>query len=89
MMDEVFGRQNFIATVIWQKVFTVKNSARHFSDMHDYIVVYAKDATKWQRNLLPRSEELNSTYSNPDNDLRGPWTTNAVQARNYYSLGTL
>lgn len=87
MMDEVFGRNNFVATVIWQKVFTVKNSARHFSDMHDYIVVYAKDATKWKRNLLPRSEELDSTYSNPDNDSRGPWTTNAVQARNYYSLG--
>jgi adenine-specific DNA-methyltransferase len=88
MMDEVFGRQNFVATIIWQKVFTVKNSARHFSDMHDYIVVYAKDATKWQRNLLPRSEELDRTYSNPDNDPRGPWTTNAVQARNFYSLGT-
>src|ERR1039458_3684377 len=53
MMDEVFGRQNFIATVIWQKLFTVKNSARHFSDMHDYLVVYAKDSSKWQRNLLP------------------------------------
>jgi adenine-specific DNA-methyltransferase len=87
MMDEIFGRQNFIASIIWQKVFTVKNSARHFSDMHDYIIVYAKDAAKWQRNLLPRSEELDSTYSNPDNDPRGPWTTNAVQARNYYSLG--
>lgn len=72
MMDEVFGRQNFVATIIWQKVFTVKNSARHFSDMHDYIVVYAKDATKCQRNLLPRSEKLDSTYSNPDNDPRGP-----------------
>ena len=87
MMDEVFGRQNFVATIIWQKVFTVKNSARHFSDMHDYVVVYAKDSTKWQRNLLPRSEELDNTYSNPDNDSRGPWTTNAIQARNYYSLG--
>ncbi|MEW6305024.1 MAG: site-specific DNA-methyltransferase [Verrucomicrobiota bacterium] len=87
MMDEVFGRQNFVATIIWQKVFTVKNSARHFSDMHDYVVVYAKDSAKWQRNLLPRSEELDSTYSNLDNDPRGPWTTNAVQARNYYSLG--
>ncbi len=88
MMDEVFGRQHFIATIIWQKVFTVKNSARHFSDMHDYIVVYAKDSIKWQRNLLPRSEELDSTYSNPDNDPRGPWTTNAIQARNFYSLGS-
>jgi adenine-specific DNA-methyltransferase len=88
MMDEVFGRQNFIATIIWQKIFTVKNSARHFSDMHDYIIVYAKDANTWQRNLLPRSADLDNTYTNPDNDPRGPWTTNAVQARNYYSLGS-
>ena len=86
MMDEVFGRQNFVATVIWQKVFTVKNSARHFSDMHDYVVVYARDSARWQLNLLPRSEQLDSTYSNSDNDPRGPWTTNAIQARNFYSL---
>jgi len=88
MMDEVFGRQNFIATVIWQKLYTVKNSARHFSDMHDYILVYAKDSAQWVRNLLPRTAELDETYSNPDNDPRGPWTTNAIQARNYYSQGT-
>ena len=88
MMDEVFGRQNFVATIIWQKVFTVKNSARHFSDMHDYILVYARDISRWERNLLPRTEALDSTYSNPDDDPRGAWTTNAVQARNYYSQGS-
>jgi adenine-specific DNA-methyltransferase len=88
MMDEVYGRENFIATVIWQKVFTVKNSARLFSDMHDYILVYAKEKASWERNLLPRSEKLDSTYSNPDSDPRGPWTTNAVQARNFYSQGS-
>jgi adenine-specific DNA-methyltransferase len=88
LLDETFGRDNFIATIIWQKIYTVKNSARHFSDMHDYIVIYAKNSDKWQRNLLPRSNELNESYSNPDNDLRGDWTTNAIQARNYYSQGT-
>lgn len=88
LMDEVFGRSNFVATIIWQKVFTVKNSARHFSDMHDYVVVFARDLTMWERNLLPRSSELDLTYSNPDNDPRGAWTTNAVQARNYYSQGS-
>lgn len=88
MMDEILGRRNFIATIIWQKIYTVKNSARHFSDMHDYILVYAKDANVWERNLLPRSKELNASYSNPDNDNRGVWTTNAIQARNYYSQGT-
>lgn len=88
LMDEIFGRINYVAGVIWQKIYTVKNSARHFSDMHDYVWVYAKNSEKWQRNLLPRSSELDSTYSNPDNDSRGPWTTNAVQARNFYSAGT-
>lgn len=88
MMDEIFGRSNFVATIIWQKIYTVKNSAKHFSDMHDYILVYAKDIEKWKRNLLPRSQELDSSYSNPDNDYRGPWTTNAIQARNFYSQGT-
>lgn len=88
MLDEIFGRNNFIATIIWQKIYTIKNSAKHFSDMHDYILVYAKNADVWERNLLPRSQELNDSYSNPDNDSRGAWTTNAIQARNYYSQGT-
>lgn len=88
LCDEVFGRRNFVDTVIWQKLFTVKNSARFFSGMHDYILVYAKDIERWNRRLLPRSAALDETYSNPDSDPRGPWTTNAVQARNYYSQGT-
>lgn len=88
MADEVFGRHNFIDTIVWQKVYTVKNSARHFSSMHDYILVYAKDAEAWTRKLLPRSGELDASYTNPDGDSRGAWTTNAMQARNYYSLGS-
>ena len=86
--DEIFGRSNFIASVIWQKLYTVKNSAKFFSDMHEYVFVYAKSAEVWKRNLLPRSESLDSGYSNPDNDPRGPWTSNAIQARNFYSQGT-
>lgn len=86
--DEVFGRSNFVASVIWQKLYTVKNSARFFSDMHEYVLIYAKSAGDWNRNLLPRSDELDSDYSNPDGDPRGPWTTNAIQARNFYSQGT-
>ena len=79
IMDEVFGRQ---------KIYTVKNSARHFSEMHDTILVYSKANSSWERNLLPRSSELDASYTNPDNDPRGPWTTNAVQARNFYSQGS-
>jgi adenine-specific DNA-methyltransferase len=87
LCDEVFGRSNFVASVIWQKLFTVKNSAKYFSDMHEYVLVIAKDINSWNRNLLPRSSELDDSYANPDNDARGPWTTNAIQARNYYSQG--
>ena len=87
-MDEVFGGENFVATVIWQKVFSPKNSARHFSEDHDYIVVYARNADAWDRQLLPRTEAMEARYSNPDNDLRGDWTSGDVSARNYYSEGT-
>ncbi len=87
MMDEVFGRSNFIATIVWQKIYTVKNSARHFSDMHDYILVYAKDSEKWTRFLVPRTQKQDAAYSNPDDDPRGPWKATPLHARNPYSNG--
>lgn len=88
VMDEIFGANNFISTVIWQKVFAPKNSAKHFSEDHDYIAVYARDAERWRPNLVNRSEQAKSRYKNPDKDLRGPWTSGDLQARNYYSEGT-
>ncbi|MGA3086808.1 MAG: site-specific DNA-methyltransferase, partial [Thermodesulfobacteriota bacterium] len=88
LMDEVFGKKNFITTIIWQKVYSPKNTAKHFSEDHDYIVVYAKKSDIWRPNLLPRSEEQDSAYKNRDNDPRGPWKTGDLSARNYYSLGT-
>lgn len=88
LMDETFGSSNFIATVLWQKVFAPKNTARHFSEDHDYIVIYAKNGNTWRPNLIPRSEEAKGRYKNPDEDLRGPWTSGDLQARNYYSEGT-
>ena len=88
VMDEVFGEENFVATVIWQKIFSPKNSARHFSEDHDYIPVYAKDIDTWERELLPRTKEMEARYTNPDNDPRGPWTSGDVSARNYYGQGT-
>jgi len=88
VMDELFGASNFIATVLWQKVYSPKNSARHFSEDHDYLVVYAKRADDWKPNLVPRSEEQDSAYKNRDSDPRGPWKTGDLSARNYYSQGT-
>ena len=67
LMDEIFGRRNFIASIAWQKIYTIKNSARHLSEMHDYVVIYAAKANTWTRNLLPRSDTAKGNYSNPDN----------------------
>jgi site-specific DNA-methyltransferase (adenine-specific)/adenine-specific DNA-methyltransferase len=88
VMDEIFGETNFITTVLWQKVFAPKNTARHFSEDHDYVVVYARNANVWRPNLVPRSDEAKSRYKNPDKDPRGPWTSGDLQARNFYSAGT-
>ncbi len=88
LMDEIFGSKNFIATILWQKIFSPKNSARHLSEDHDYIVVYAFKADIWMPRLLPRSEDATARYKNPDGDSRGPWASGDLQARNYYSEGT-
>jgi len=87
LLDEIFGRPNFVATVIWQKMFSPKSTARHLSDMHDHVLLYAKNKDKFERNLLPRSAEHNKMYKNPDDDPRGPWTSGDLSARNPYSAG--
>lgn len=87
VMDEIFGGNNFVTTIIWQKIFAPKGSARHFSENHDYVVCYAKHLDKWQRNLAPRGEKQDARYKNPDNDPRGPWISDNLTARNSYSLG--
>jgi adenine-specific DNA-methyltransferase len=81
MCDRIFGRDNFVANVIWQKKYTVANDARWFSDNHDHILVYAKDKTRWRPNRLPRSNEMNARYSNPDNDPKGPWKSTPLHAK--------
>ena len=88
LMDEVFGEANFVATVIWQKIFSPKNTARHFSQDHDFILVYARDAERWTPKKLKRSENARRRYKNPDDDPRGPWASSDLTARNYYSKGT-
>jgi adenine-specific DNA-methyltransferase len=88
LMDRVFGEDNFIANVIWQKIFSPKNTAQHFSDDHEYIVVYSKNRTKWRPNHLPRTAAQDGAYKNPDNDHRGPWTSGDLSARNFYGAGT-
>ncbi|GIV64732.1 MAG: site-specific DNA-methyltransferase [Bellilinea sp.] len=82
LMDQIIGSENFISSVIWEKVHTRKNSARYFSVSHDYLVVHAKSKTEWDRILLPREDV--SAYSNPDNDPKGPWKPDPVYANNPY-----
>lgn len=86
--DEVFGRSNFVATIIWQKAMSVKNSTRHFSVDHDYIFVYATAIDEWKPNQVPGSEKQRASYKNPDDDPKGPWQSISLSARNYYSKGS-
>lgn len=88
IMNEIFGAANFVATIIWQKVYSPKNSARHFSEDHDYVVVYARNADIWTPVLLPRTSEMEARYNNPDNDPRGVWKPGDLSARNFYGEGT-
>ncbi len=86
-MDEIFGPENFIATVIWHKMDSPKNSAVHLSEDHDYIVIYAKNSDEWRPCPLPRTEEMIARYKNPDNDPRGNWLLGDLAARNFYAQG--
>ena len=88
LMDEVFGEENFVATVIWEKVYSPKSSAKYFSENHDFVVVYAKRRESFKRNLLPRTAEADARYRNLDDDPRGPWKPGDLSARNPYSKGT-
>ncbi len=83
LCDEIFGRTNFINTVIWEKKYSPQNDAKWLSDNHDFILVYAKNKQVWKPNLLPRTEEMNSRYKNPDNDPRGVWKSSDLSVRTY------
>jgi len=71
--EEIFGEDNSLDTIAWQKTFAPKNDSKYFSSEHEYILVYTKDKQKLQLNLLERSDKHNARYKNPDNDPRGEW----------------
>jgi len=79
--DEIFGEENFINNVIWEKKYTVANDAKWFSDNHDHILVYAKNKDIWKPNLLDRTDEMNARYSNPDNHIKGLWKATPLHAK--------
>ena len=83
LMDEVFGEDNFVAQFIWQRAFSPKNDARYVSNSHDYVLMYARTIEAFQIGRLPRTEEANARYLNPDNDPRGVWMSSDISVKTY------
>lgn len=87
LCDQIFGENNFICNYVWQKNFAPKNDNKYISTSHEYILMYTKNKEKYVRNLIPRSDKTNSSYSNPDNDPRGLWTSGTCLATSYSESG--
>lgn len=83
LMDEIFGRENFVANIIWEKKYSPQNDAKWLSDSHDHILMYAKKKETWRPNLLPRTEAMDKRYKNPDNDPRGLWKSSDLSVKTY------
>ena len=83
MMDEIFGKENFVANIIWQKKLSPQNDAKWLSDNHDFILLYAKNKEQWFPSLLPRTEKHDKRYKNPDNDPRGRWAPGGLDVKTY------
>ena len=81
--DEIFGQNNFIAQLVWERAFSPKNDAKFISNNHDYILMYAYNLEKFTIGRLPRTEEANARYSNPDNDPRGVWMSSDISVKTY------
>lgn len=83
LCDEVFGEENFVAQLIWERAYSPKNDAKYISNSHDYVLMYAKALDDFKIGRLPRTEEANARYSNPDNDPRGVWKSTDMSAKTY------
>lgn len=91
LCDRVFGEENFVANAIWEKIHSSKNDAKYFSENHEYLVCFAKNKQALKIQLLPRTEEMNKRFSNPDNDERGDWASgdlvaNEERKEGYYDV---
>ena len=82
MCDEIFGRRNFLANIVWQKTLTRRNDAKAFSSAHDHVLVYAKSVDSFSINKLEAGEKQRATYQNRDNDPRGDWLAIPFHAPN-------
>lgn len=81
LCDEVFGEENFVVNVVWQKKYTRANDAKWFSDNHDHVLCYARQKEALKLHLLPRNEAQMAAYSNPDNHPKGPWKATPLHAK--------
>ena len=83
IMDEIFGRKNFVANVVWEKKYSPQNDTKWLSDSHDHVLVYAKSKEVWRPFLLPRTADMDKRYKNPDNDPRGVWKSVDFSVKTY------
>ena len=81
LMDEIYGRNNFVANIVWQKKYTRANDANYFSDNHDHIICYAKEKLKFKLGRVERTEQQDKAYKNRDNDPNGPWKPTPLHAK--------
>jgi adenine-specific DNA-methyltransferase len=87
LCDEVFGRHNFVANIVWQKAYTANQTAMHISNVHDHLIVFAKDSTLFHMGKIARTEEQKDKFKNPDNDPRGAWKAENLSAGKFYAAG--
>ncbi|MDD6056450.1 MAG: site-specific DNA-methyltransferase [Helicobacteraceae bacterium] len=83
LCDEIYGRENFVATICWEKKYSPANDAKWLSDNHDFILIYARNKQIWKPNLLERTKEMNARYVNIDNDRRGAWKSGGFSVKTY------
>jgi adenine-specific DNA-methyltransferase len=89
MCDEIFGRQNFVSTIIWQQR-TTRENRKTFSNNHEYILLYAREYSSFvtSRNALGLTEDVKQRYKNPDNDPKGPWQSVSANAQAGHGTAT-
>ena len=87
IMDEVFGRKNFVTNVVWQKSYTSNQTAKYISDTHDHILLYGRDISRLKIGKIDRTEDQKKTFKNPDDDPRGPWKAENLSAGKFYAAG--
>ena len=93
MMNEIFGEENFVAQLVWERAYAPKNDAKYVSNSHDYVLMYARSINEFTIGRLKRTDEANARYSNPDNDPRGVWKPRDLSVKTYsaandYSITT-